>query len=59
MVDAIIAEGGRAFLYYLHKQVDLARHAPAEKERQAAENLLSLLTPIAKAFLTELGCEAD
>ena len=54
----VIAEGGRAFIYYLHKQVDLAKHAPTGKQRQAADNLLSLLTPIAKAFLTELGCEA-
>jgi len=53
-----VAEGGRAFIYYLHKQVDLALHAPTEDERKAADELLSLLTPIAKAFLTELGCEA-
>jgi alkylation response protein AidB-like acyl-CoA dehydrogenase len=58
LIQKAIAEGGRAFLYYLHKQVDLARHAPVENEREAAENLLSLLTPIAKALLTELGYEA-
>ncbi len=58
LIQKAIAEGGRAFLYFLHKQVDLAKRAPTEKERQAAEDFLSLLTPVAKAFLTELGCEA-
>ena len=58
LTQKAIAEGGRAFLYYLHQQVDLAKHAPTEQERQAADKLLGLLTPIAKAFLTELGCEA-
>lgn len=53
-----IAEGGRAFIYYLHTQVDLAVHGPTKHEREQADKLLSLLTPIAKAFLTELGCDA-
>ena len=53
-----VAEGGRAFVYFLHKQLDLTKHSPSEEERKTADSLLSLLTPIAKAFLTELGCEA-
>ena len=53
-----IAEGGRMFIHYLAKQLDLSTRAESEDDRKRAENLLSLLTPIAKAFLTELGLEA-
>ncbi len=53
-----VAEGGRFFFYYLYKQLDLANHSRSQQEREAADSLLSLLTPIAKALMTELGCEA-
>ena len=53
-----ITEGCRAFTYYLAQQVDLSQQTENDEERQQAENLLALLTPIAKGFMTELGCEA-
>jgi len=53
-----ISEGCRAFAYYLAQQVDLTHLADTDEEKQQAENLLSLLTPICKGFMTELGCEA-
>lgn len=53
-----IAEGGRAFITYLSQLVDITHASLDEKERQHAENRLALLTPIAKALLTELGFEA-
>jgi alkylation response protein AidB-like acyl-CoA dehydrogenase len=37
--------------------LDLADHAPTEPERTAAANRAALLTPIAKAFSTDLGDE--
>lgn len=53
-----IAEGGRAFVGYLSQLVD-STHAEKNPEIKAiSESKLSLLTPIAKAFLTELGFEA-
>lgn len=58
LTQKAIAEGGRAFIYYLQQQADLARHSPLEDERRVAERLLGLLTPIAKGVLTELGVEA-
>jgi alkylation response protein AidB-like acyl-CoA dehydrogenase len=52
-----ISEGGRALISYLSQLVDIT-HASEDAEKKAdAENKLALLTPIAKAFLTELGFE--
>lgn len=58
LTQKAFAEGGRMFLYYCAQQVDLAHAAKDEQERHAAEQRLALLTPIAKAFLTETGFEA-
>ena len=52
-----IAEGGRALIGYLAQLVDIGHASTDEAERVAAETKLALLTPIAKAFLTELGLE--
>ncbi|MCH8506170.1 MAG: acyl-CoA dehydrogenase C-terminal domain-containing protein [Ectothiorhodospiraceae bacterium] len=52
------AEGGRALMYFCSKQSDIASRSNDEAQRQEAESLLALLTPIAKGFLTETGFEA-
>lgn len=52
-----IAEGGRALVCYISQLVDIT-HAEKDQAKKAdAETKLALLTPIAKAFLTELGFE--
>ena len=51
------AEGGRALVYYLAQFADTVGKGDA-KARREADTMLSLLTPIAKAFLTETGYEA-
>ncbi|CAN7275510.1 acyl-CoA dehydrogenase C-terminal domain-containing protein [Pseudomonas sp. LjRoot71] len=51
-------EGGRAFACYVGQQLDLAKYAEDTSERQNAEALVALLTPIAKAFFTDNGLEA-
>ena len=58
LTQKAFAEGGRAMLYYAAKFGDLAMLADTEKERQAADDKLGMLTPILKAFLTEIGCES-
>ena len=58
MTQKALAEGGRLFLYYCGKQVDLADRAADEADRRRAERELAVLTPIAKAFLTEVGFES-
>ena len=58
LTQKVIAESARAMIYYAAQQADIARGSNDENERNEAEELLSFLTPIAKAFLTELGVEA-
>ncbi|GAA6185545.1 acyl-CoA dehydrogenase C-terminal domain-containing protein [Aliiglaciecola sp. NS0011-25] len=52
------AEGFRAFAYYVAQQLDIAEHGQSVEEKIHAKQLLALLTPICKGFMTELGCEA-
>jgi len=58
LTQKAFAEGGRALVYWLSTQTDLVYGANAEEDRKAADDLMSFLTPIAKAFLTEAGSEA-
>ena len=51
-------EGGRAFAALVGRELDLAKYAPDAVERARAERLVGLLTPIAKAHLTDRGFEA-
>ena len=51
-------EGGRAFACYVGQQLDLAKYAEDAGERQNAEALVALLTPVAKAFFTDTGLES-
>lgn len=50
-------EAGRAFAAYTGLQLDLAHFADDANVRERAEQLVALLTPIAKAFLTDRGFE--
>lgn len=58
LTQKAIAEGGRMFVQFLAQQVDLSDRSENESERKHADSLLSLLTPVSKGFLTELGLEA-
>jgi alkylation response protein AidB-like acyl-CoA dehydrogenase len=51
-------EAARALVLWGALQVDLSRKAQSEEERQAAEDLLGLLTPVIKGYLTDKGFEA-
>src|SRR5476651_291801 len=50
-------EGGRAFSTYVAMQLDTAKFSEDPTTRKRAEDLVALLTPVAKAFLTDLGLE--
>ncbi|WP_068544486.1 acyl-CoA dehydrogenase C-terminal domain-containing protein [Thalassotalea crassostreae] len=52
-----ITEGGRALVAKLAHLVDVTHAGKTESEITAANNRLALLTPIAKAFLTETAVE--
>jgi alkylation response protein AidB-like acyl-CoA dehydrogenase len=51
-------EGARALVLWGALQVDLMRRSPDEQERLAAEDLLAILTPVIKGYLTDKGFEA-
>jgi alkylation response protein AidB-like acyl-CoA dehydrogenase len=50
-------EGARALILWGALQVDLSRRSQDEKEREAADDLVSLLTPVIKGYLTDKGFE--
>ena len=50
-------EGGRAFSSYVAMQLDTAKYSEDPAARKRGEDLVALLTPVAKAFLTDLGLE--
>ena len=58
MSQKVFSEGGRMLVYYCAQLVDLTLAAATEEERKNADNLLTFLTPIAKAFITETGFES-
>ena len=58
LTQKAFAEGGRALVYLLAQYADIVEKGETEEERKFADNILSLLTPIAKAFLTETGYES-
>ncbi|MBV2133498.1 acyl-CoA dehydrogenase C-terminal domain-containing protein [Pseudomonas sp. MAP12] len=57
LIMKALTEGGRAFSSYVALQLDAAKYAGDPAERARAEGLVALLTPVAKAFLTDLGLE--
>ncbi|EPC00516.1 acyl-CoA dehydrogenase [Litchfieldella anticariensis FP35 = DSM 16096] len=58
LTQKAFAEGGRMLVMYTAQMVDLVEHGQDAAERERAELLLGLLTPVVKAFLTETGFEA-
>ncbi len=57
MFSKSVTEGGRALSYWVGKELDISLKSDDEKERQRADDLVALLTPIIKAYLTDMGSE--
>ena len=53
-----MTEGGRAFASYVGQQLDLSKFSCDASERDSAQDLVALLTPVAKAFFTDTGLES-
>ncbi len=53
-----LTEGGRALSTYVGGQLDIARYASDPQQRASAQARVALLTPVAKAFLTDTGMES-
>ena len=58
LTQKAFAEGSRAFIYWVAQLVDTFYFSGDEQARKDAEELSELLTPIAKAFVTETGLES-
>jgi len=57
MTMGVLTKAARAICYATAAAMDRAHRAPDEAARQAARDRASLLTPLAKAFSTDIGAE--
>ena len=53
-----MTEGSRAFACYVGKQLDIAKFSPDPALAEQAQDLVALLTPVTKAFFTDIGLES-
>jgi acyl-CoA dehydrogenase len=57
MTMKALTQAARAICLVTAREIDMSRHAKDPAARAAAGNKAALLTPIAKAFSTDIGCE--
>ncbi len=57
MTMKALTQAARAICLVTAKETDVARRAKNPAERAAAAQRVALLTPVAKAFSTDIGCE--
>lgn len=57
MRQKVMNEGMRALALYVGKSLDLSKVSESESERELADDMVQLLTPVVKAFLTEEGAK--
>ncbi len=53
-----MTEGSRAFACYVGKQLDITKFSPDPVLAEQAQDLVALLTPVTKAFFTDIGLES-
>ncbi|MGH6612169.1 MAG: acyl-CoA dehydrogenase C-terminal domain-containing protein [Burkholderiaceae bacterium] len=55
------AEGARVFAYWVAMMADVQFHHPDEQQRKFADDMMALMTPVVKAFMTDNGfnCTSD
>jgi alkylation response protein AidB-like acyl-CoA dehydrogenase len=59
LTSKAFTEGARALSYWTGYQLDLATAHPDHVQKQAADDLVALLTPIVKAYQTDMGFEVS
>src|SRR5262245_25110997 len=57
MTMMALTQAARAICLVTARETDIARRAKDPAQRAAAANRVALLTPVAKAFSTDIGCE--
>ncbi|MEE8535772.1 MAG: acyl-CoA dehydrogenase C-terminal domain-containing protein [Kiloniellales bacterium] len=58
MTMRALNEGARALALWVAVNLDVAQRHEDEDRRQAADDLVAVLTPVIKSFLTDIGFEA-
>jgi alkylation response protein AidB-like acyl-CoA dehydrogenase len=58
LTQKAFSEGMRMLAYFTAKQIDITERSQDPDLKQSATDMLSLLTPIAKGFMTEVGFES-
>ena len=58
MTVKVFKEGARALAYWAGLTVDIIRKHPESETRRKAEDLLGLLTPVMKAYFSDMGFNA-
>lgn len=58
LTQKAFSEGMRMLAYFTAKQIDIAERSQDMELKQSATDMLGLLTPIAKGFMTEIGFES-
>lgn len=58
LTQKAFAEGARAMIYFTAQHADVVRMSEDEGERKESDEMMGFMTPILKAFLTEVGYEA-
>lgn len=53
-----LVEGGRMLALWVAQALDVSERHPDPAARQEADHFTALMTPVAKAFLTDMGSEA-
>ncbi len=54
----VLNEGGRAFYLYVAQWLDIQKYTEDEAQGKKASAMVALLTPIAKAFMTDVSLDA-
>ncbi|MCD8498039.1 MAG: acyl-CoA dehydrogenase C-terminal domain-containing protein [Alphaproteobacteria bacterium] len=57
LISKSFTEGARGLAYWIGMELDIAHHHPDPVKRQESEDLVALMTPILKAYFTDMGTE--
>ncbi len=58
LTQKAFAEGGRAMIYFTAQHADILHQSNDEEAKKTSDAMMGFMTPILKAFLTEVGYEA-
>lgn len=59
LTSKAFCEGARAMSYWVAKNLDISLHHEDSEERKKADDLVALMTPILKAYQTDMGFEVS